>query len=273
MRRPRERDRARNLPGFIQTPDPVPRYGFVHRIFTIGIAMKSDVAQDLTDSSKLRDTDVDTNSGKRHDAANKREVSRENRDAKSGAKAESLPEASIHQRSATDRKRSSEDRHLAEGNGEDGSDKRDDAAMDHLTGAYLRGPGIVELQREMERAVRTTSPLLVAFIDVNSLKAVNDSRGRGAGDRVLISVVETIAERLRPYDRIVRYSGDEFVCILPDISEADAARRFAKVNACLSWGPDPSSISFGVAMMVAGDSVATLVGKADRERCRNRIRK
>ncbi len=149
--------------------------------------------------------------------------------------------------------------------------ERASAAMDGLTGAYLRGPGLIEVEREIERAGRTNAALVLAFIDVDSLKTINDVHGHAAGDRLLRSVVRMLGEKLRLYDRIVRYGGDEFVCALSDMTEADAAARLTEVNASLlAAASDPGSITFGLAAMVAGDTVDTLIERADRALYRKR---
>jgi diguanylate cyclase len=62
------------------------------------------------------------------------------------------------------------------------------ASVDGLTGAYLRGAGFAELEREMARAKRMQQPVVVAFVDVDRLKGTNDSRGHAAGDQMLIDV-------------------------------------------------------------------------------------
>ena len=68
--------------------------------------------------------------------------------------------------------------------------------------------------------------MVVAFVDVDMLKAVNDRDGHAAGDRVLQTVVRAIRARLRSFDPIIRYGGDEFVCGLGGTGLADAERRF-----------------------------------------------
>ena len=55
---------------------------------------------------------------------------------------------------------------------------------------------------------------MVAFIDVDGLKAVNDRRGHADGDELLRGVVQCVKRNLRPYDFIMRFGGDEFVCVL-----------------------------------------------------------
>lgn len=199
--------------------------------------------------------------------------------------AESASEAFVRRHATADREWSSAGRDAAETEREQSSGDRDisaadrlvsareraSAAMDGLTGSYLRGPGMAELEREMDRAARTRSSLVIAFIDVDALKVVNDTHGHGAGDRLLQAVVRVLAEQLRPYDRIVRYGGDEFVCALTNMTEGEAHVRFTSINAALlSAEADRGSISFGLSTLVAGDSVDALIARADRDLYRKR---
>ena len=75
---------------------------------------------------------------------------------------------------------------------------------------------------------------MLAFVDVDGLKEVNDSEGHLAGDALLQLVGETIRANVRPYDVIVRYGGDEFVCAMPNISAREARTRFEKIAAALA---------------------------------------
>lgn len=141
--------------------------------------------------------------------------------------------------------------------------ERQAATLDALTGAHLRGPGLRELEREIARAARTHQPLTVVFLDVDSLKAVNDTHGHAAGDRLLVEVATTLRAMLRPYDLIVRVGGDEFVCALAGLSQADASQRMSLLSGALASGPEHGSVTVGIAELEMGDSLSTLVDRAD----------
>src|SRR5439155_19047998 len=96
------------------------------------------------------------------------------------------------------------------------------ATTDELTGAWTRRFGLEEVSRELERAHRTGASLMLAFIDVNGLKQVNDSEGHLAGDTLLQLVGQTLRKNVRPYDVVVRYGGDELICAMPSLSPGDA---------------------------------------------------
>jgi diguanylate cyclase (GGDEF)-like protein len=138
-----------------------------------------------------------------------------------------------------------------------------DAHLDDLTGVHRRGAGTAALQQEIDRAQRSDGRLVMAFVDVDGLKSVNDSEGHAAGDALLRAVAAAIRSHLRSYDPIVRFGGDEFVCALSE-SDLDAARRrFEGISEMLAEARQSASISFGLAPLRPGDSLEDLVARAD----------
>lgn len=140
---------------------------------------------------------------------------------------------------------------------------REEAAFDELTGVLRRAAGVAALDREVARARRQKSALSVAFLDVDGLKQANDRRGHKAGDELLRGLAAALKSGLRGQDTVMRYGGDEFVCVLPD-TVADAAR------AKMSWiqtEAEKSGIGFsaGVAGLERSDDVVSLLARADKE--------
>ena len=144
------------------------------------------------------------------------------------------------------------------------------AATDDLTGVWTRRFGLQQTSRELERAHRTGGRLVLAFVDVDGLKAVNDRDGHLAGDALLRLVGETIRASVRPYDTIVRYGGDEFVCAMPSLGAADARARFETIAATLTAVNESFSISFGFAEAGPDDSLHELIARADADLLRAR---
>lgn len=97
------------------------------------------------------------------------------------------------------------------------------ALTDGLTGLYNRGHFYERLKEETARHSRDRRPLCVAMLDVNSLKAYNDTHGHIAGDRALQVIARALKAAVRQSDIVFRYGGDEFSIILVNTS-GDVAR-------------------------------------------------
>jgi diguanylate cyclase (GGDEF)-like protein len=143
--------------------------------------------------------------------------------------------------------------------------RRDRLSSDHdeLTGALTRGTGLRSVEHEIARARRTGEPLALAFVDVDGLKAVNDTQGHAVGDTLLRNVVTALRSGLREADLVVRYGGDEFLCVLPGATRDDAADRLELSEGLLA-GFATTSLSVGLTEYRAGDDASTLVARADR---------
>src|SRR5437667_625073 len=89
------------------------------------------------------------------------------------------------------------------------------AEHDSLTGILNRRAIRDVLRRELARCRRESNTLGVIVADVDHFKKINDHSGHGAGDAVLVSIVQRISATLRPYDVLGRYGGEEFLIIAP----------------------------------------------------------
>jgi diguanylate cyclase (GGDEF)-like protein len=136
------------------------------------------------------------------------------------------------------------------------------AHIDGPTGALRREPGRLAVANEIERARRIGEPFLVAFLDVDRLKEVNDRDGHAAGDRVLAIVVQVLRTRLRPYDVVFRYGGDEFVCGLAGIDGAEVSNRFSDIAAAIE-AKAGITVSVGTSSLADGDTADELIARAD----------
>ncbi len=108
------------------------------------------------------------------------------------------------------------------------------ARTDPLTGASNRRYLDEAIARETVRAIRSSYPLALLFIDIDSFKAFNDFYGHQAGDDVLAKVARRIGDCLRrPGDLAARYGGEEFVVVLPETDITGALLIAQKVRAAI----------------------------------------
>jgi diguanylate cyclase (GGDEF)-like protein len=171
--------------------------------------------------------------------------------------------AADREEAARDRERAARDRLQARADREALLRELALSETDALTGARTRAAGLADLDGEIDRARRTDTVLMVAYVDVVALKAVNDERGHAAGDALLQRVVRAIRDHLRPYDLIVRLGGDEFLCVMPGATDESVHQRFADVQAALALEPDPGEIRAGFATLGSRDAPAELIARAD----------
>jgi diguanylate cyclase (GGDEF)-like protein len=172
--------------------------------------------------------------------------------------------AATRTQAAVDRDRAAGDREAAAGDRERLQGELERAHLDELTGAYRRGMGETVMGHEIERARRLKGDLTLAYMDVDGLKAINDRRGHGAGDALLRDLVKALRSRLRPYDPVVRWGGDEFVCAVSGTALEVAGGRFDEALKVLAVNQPGAAISVGLAALRDGDTLETLVERADQ---------
>ncbi len=107
---------------------------------------------------------------------------------------------------------------------------RQTSVTDPLTGALnrhgltARAPGVRAV------AARSDGPTAVCFIDLDAFKLINDEYGHAAGDRILVQLVKSWSEMLRPGDQLARIGGDEFVLVLPNCDEGQAESLLSRLR-------------------------------------------
>jgi diguanylate cyclase (GGDEF)-like protein len=171
--------------------------------------------------------------------------------------------ATARTKAASDRERAAQDREAAARDREFLRGEMERSQLDELTGAYRRGMGEILLRHEMARAKRLGAPLTLVFIDTDGLKETNTRSGHAAGDALLRQVFKGLQARLRPYDPIVRWGGDEFVCTVSGVIPAEARIRIEQAEVDLGSLEARVCITFGMTAMESGDTLASLVGRAD----------
>ncbi|HUY23202.1 MAG TPA: GGDEF domain-containing protein [Acidimicrobiales bacterium] len=141
---------------------------------------------------------------------------------------------------------------------------------DELTGVFNRQAGFAALDREIERCRRGGERFVLGFLNVDSLTAVNDTRGPRAGDELLRKVTAALRATLRSYDVISRLGGDEFLFSLPGADMATAELRFKEFAVILAEEAPGSSASVGFAELHQHDTLDDLVAGAETAMLKSR---
>ena len=206
----------------------------------------------------------DATAAKRDDTARRRDLRAEEIERVISASSVPLAEKleRLRARAAADRAKAARDRAAAARERALLEAELLDAHLDDLTRAYRREIGTLALTLEIDRARRAGGQFILAFVDIDGLKLVNDRDGHAAGDRVLAALVRTLRSNLRSFDPIVRYGGDEFVCGLGGSSLEEAERRFAAIDTLLR-DEVGVGISVGLADLAPDETLDQLTARAD----------
>jgi diguanylate cyclase (GGDEF)-like protein len=228
-------------------------------------------AEDRDETALHRDVTAQARDG----AADRRDTESAKLERKMGSRGTSLRTALTHAaeiraRAAVDRGRAAEDRAQAARDRERAAEEREDALtelrrahLDELTGAFRRGSGDEALQGEIDRARRKDVPMVLAFVDIDGLREVNNRDGHPAGDALLRDAVAAMRSRIRSYEPIVRFGGDEFVCAFSDVDLGQAEKRFKEIQESLAESTAGAAVSVGLAELRPDDTLDDLIGRAD----------
>ncbi|MFI8751311.1 diguanylate cyclase [Vreelandella lionensis] len=101
---------------------------------------------------------------------------------------------------------------------------------DSLTGLLKHASIKSAAINEIARGYRQHYSVVVAMVDIDHFKAVNDTYGHAVGDVVIASVATLLRQRLRQTDMIGRYGGEEFLIVLPHCSAEDGRKRLEDIR-------------------------------------------
>jgi diguanylate cyclase (GGDEF)-like protein len=160
------------------------------------------------------------------------------------------------------------------------------ATIDVLTGAYNRRTFHEIAEREMARARRAGQPLSIVMLDIDHFRAVNDKHGYKVGDEVLARFADVVRSALRKEDMLVRYGGEEFVVLLPEVPGPGAVVVAGRIRRAVAGAPVEAAggkfaltASLGVAARLdeGPESIDELLERASsaldlaKQRGRNRV--
>lgn len=145
------------------------------------------------------------------------------------------------------------------------------AATDDLTGVLNRRSGFAMLKQMEKNCLKQRETFSVCFIDVDSLKRVNDQYGHSEGDMVLRTIAGLIRSSIRAGDAICRIGGDEFMILFPGCEKPVAERLVQRIKEGLvqlgteMGKPYLISFSYGIEQMCAEDPITLeeLIRRAD----------
>lgn len=109
--------------------------------------------------------------------------------------------------------------------------------QDPLTKVMNRSAFIERLEVEYHKWIRAQHPLYLALMDIDNFKALNDSFGFTAGDKALKIIARTISKELRKADTVARFSGEEFILMLPEVNDMDVENLCQKLQQSISKLP------------------------------------
>ena len=152
-----------------------------------------------------------------------------------------------------------------------------EAHLDVLVPVANRRGLVRSLGRMIARHERHDTPAALLFVDVDGLKALNDSFGHAAGDAALIHLARLMVGSVRQTDLVARLGGDEFGILLDNADEASAMDTAARlVNAVADSDfihegrPLPLSVAIGVSVIAQGDSAEAVLDRADQAMYRDK---
>lgn len=160
------------------------------------------------------------------------------------------------------------------------------AKHDSMTGLANRREAHVQLDMEYQRYLRNGRPFSVLLMDIDLFKSINDRHGHHIGDEAIIMVAHTLQGQSRKVDTLSRWGGEEFLLLLPETDEEEAAQTAERIRFRIATSPIDAdgqtistTVSIGVATICGDESVDRLLQRADealyeaKTRGRNLVRR
>jgi len=147
------------------------------------------------------------------------------------------------------------------------------ATTDAVTGLYNRHYLTSHMETRLNFSNDQGKPLSVLMMDIDHFKAVNDTYGHAAGDKVLKEFANRIAKNIRGVDLAARYGGEEFVVMMPETTEdwatiiGNRLREEVKDQPFeIGNGEDPITITVSIGVATSEDTTTpqVLLERADK---------
>jgi diguanylate cyclase len=159
----------------------------------------------------------------------------------------------------------------AQGYREHLEEQRQKALIDPLTGLPNRAAWSERLDHEVARWQQHGNTLLLAMLDLDHFKRINDNYGHLAGDKVLKIIAGVLCKRLRGSDFIARFGGEEFVLLVPDTTLAVGAKLAETLRAAIEACPFhfkgervTITVSMGMTAFKPGERSEWVLKRADQ---------
>lgn len=144
------------------------------------------------------------------------------------------------------------------------------AMTDELTGAPNRRHILEYARRQLSIAQDSQNDLIIAMLDLDKFKAINDQFGHDVGDAVLIHFYQSTQAKLRNLDRLGRFGGEEWLLVMPGTASAQMHSIFEKIRQAINAAPIDGlpenyrlTFSMGVAHVQTSDDLDSLIKRAD----------
>lgn len=149
---------------------------------------------------------------------------------------------------------------------------QEEAIRDPLTNLYNRRYFLESLTRELDRSQRANYPVTLLMVDVDHFKHLNDEHGHTLGDQVLVEFSERLQKAMRKADVVCRWGGEEFLIMMPGLSQDDAYKRLIEWRQRFSplrikAGDQVLSVRFSSGLATApqnGTTAEALIGATDQ---------
>ena len=139
--------------------------------------------------------------------------------------------------------------------------------QDYLTGLYNRRKVHEVIENEIIRSKRYNSSFSIILFDIDNFKSTNDTYGHNAGDKCLVDISHVVRQTVRESDTACRWGGEEFLVFCPQTDIEGAVSLAEKLRSNIADKQfdevGHKTSSFGVARVQHGDTVQSLISRAD----------